>query len=154
MTYFLLVIIALLTYIAFFTPEKLRKIEIKRIQKIFNTPLSDYPLFKIDDLRNETHPDETVMYEFADGTRRISHRSLAVLTHKIGENQLDEPLPKVLYLKSDYYEARLRVDFARNKSYIKYDSSPAVETEIDNETETATRIMVGDNVISEDEYYS
>jgi hypothetical protein len=35
----LIVIIILLAYIAFFTPERRREREIRRVQKIFNTPV-------------------------------------------------------------------------------------------------------------------
>ncbi len=84
--FLIIIIIILLTYIAFFTPERRREREIKRVQRIFNTPLPEPPLFKIDDPRNKTHSDEMVTYEFSDGKRGMSHRKLAVMTYKMEEN--------------------------------------------------------------------
>lgn len=57
----LLIIISLLVYIAFFTPEKIKQREISRAQEVFNAPL--YPNaveFSVDDVRNTSHPDEVV----------------------------------------------------------------------------------------------
>ncbi len=89
MYFLLLIIILLLVYIAFFTPERRREREIRRVQKIFNTPLPEPPLFKIDDPRNETHPDEMVSYEFADGKKGLSHRKLAAMIYQM-EQKLKE----------------------------------------------------------------
>ncbi len=79
----LLVIIGLLAYIAFFTPEKRQQRDIKRIQKNFNHPMPELPLFKIDDPRNETHPDELVMYKNENGEKGMSHRKLAGMIYKM-----------------------------------------------------------------------
>ena len=85
--YFLLGgIILLLVYIIFFAPEKRREREVGRVQKIFNNPVPEPPLFKIDDPRNETHPDEMVICKFSDGKRGMSHRKLAVMTYQMEEN--------------------------------------------------------------------
>jgi hypothetical protein len=86
MYYLLSIIIILLVYVAFFTPERRRERGIKRVQRIFNTPLPEPPLFKIDDPRNETHPDEMVAYQFSDGKRGMSHRKLAVMNYKMKED--------------------------------------------------------------------
>jgi NADH:ubiquinone oxidoreductase subunit 3 (subunit A) len=85
MIYLLIIIIILLGYIAFFTPERRREREIKRVQKIFNNSAPELPFFKIDDPRNETYPDEMVRYESANGERGISHRKLAVMFYRIEE---------------------------------------------------------------------
>ncbi len=82
----LIIIIVLLTYIAFFTPERRHQREIRRVQKIFNTRGPQTPLFKIDDPRNETHPDEMVIYEYMSGKKGMSHRKLAVMTYRMEEN--------------------------------------------------------------------
>ena len=83
MYFLVVVIILLLIYIAFFTPERRREREVKRVQKIFNTPLPEPPLFKINDPRNKTHPDEIVSYEFADGKKGKIHRKLAGMTYQM-----------------------------------------------------------------------
>ncbi|MCB9806176.1 hypothetical protein H6775_03415 [Candidatus Nomurabacteria bacterium] len=88
----LIIIIILLLYIAFFTPEKRERRNIRRVQKIFNTPLPEPPLFKIGDPRNETHPDETVTYEYPSGEKGISNRKLATIIYKMEEK--NHPLEK------------------------------------------------------------
>ncbi len=74
MIYLLLVIIALLIYIAFFTPEKRKQREIRRVQKVFNATLPAPEQFNINDPRNKTHPEEMVAYR--DG---LASRKLAML---------------------------------------------------------------------------
>ena len=71
MIYLLIIIIILLIYIAFLTPEKRRQREIKRAQKIFNTPL--YPNaeeFSPADERNDSKPDEIVKFGLRYMTRK------------------------------------------------------------------------------------
>jgi len=79
----LLVITCLLTYIAFFTSDKRRSREIKRVQKIFNHTRPEPSYFKINDTRNETHPDEMVTYEYANGKKGLSHRKLATMIYNM-----------------------------------------------------------------------
>ena len=74
MTYLLLIIIALLIYIAFFTPKKREQRDIRRVQKLFNTKLPIPKQFDVNDPRNKTHPEETVTYR--DG---LASRKLAML---------------------------------------------------------------------------
>ncbi len=71
MIYLLIIIIVLLTYIAFFTPERRQQREIKRVQKIFNTPL--YPNakeFSSLDERNKSKPNEIVKFGIMHMTRK------------------------------------------------------------------------------------
>ncbi len=73
----LLIIIALLTYNAFFTSEKIEQREIKRMQKLFNTPL--YPnavKFIANDERNNLYPDEIVKLGLKYTTRREATNKL------------------------------------------------------------------------------
>ena len=84
MTYLLLVIILLLIYIAFFTPEKINQREIKRVQKVFNAPVKKPTNFDINDPRNESHPDEMVSFK-----QGLTHRKLAVMLYKL-EKELEE----------------------------------------------------------------
>lgn len=80
MYYLLLVIIALLIYIAFFTPEKRRQREIRRVQKIFNATPPTPEQFNVNDPRNKTHPEELVTYR--DG---LASRKLALLLDEMDQ---------------------------------------------------------------------
>lgn len=79
----LVVIILLLSYNAFFTPERRREREIKRVQKIFNTPIS-HELFDIDDPRNKTNPDDFVLYEGNE-----INRSFALISYESKKKELE-----------------------------------------------------------------
>ena len=96
MTYLLLIIIAILIYIAFFTPEKREKRAIRRVQKIFNTQIPPPPTFDINDPRNKTHPDETVIY-----SKGLGNRKLAVLLNKMehpsSEGSTKKPSARIYY---------------------------------------------------------
>lgn len=72
MNYLLLVITALLIYIAFFTPEKRRQREIRRVQKVFNTTHPTPEQFNVNDPRNKTHPEELVTYRDGLATRKLA----------------------------------------------------------------------------------
>ncbi len=82
--YFLLIVIILfLLYIAFFTPERRREREIRRVQKIFNTPIS-HELFDIDDPKNTTNSDDFVLYE-----GNVLSRNFALMSYESKKKLLE-----------------------------------------------------------------
>ena len=56
----------------------------RRVQKVFNTPVEKPVEFNIDDPRNQSHPEEMVC--FKEG---LTHRRLAVMLYKL-EKELKE----------------------------------------------------------------
>lgn len=91
MIYSLIIIIILLIYIAFFTPEKRQQREIKRVQRLFNTPL--YPNaeeFSPQDDRNDSNPNEIVKFGLRYLTRKEARLRLGDVRKKFPNLQESE----------------------------------------------------------------
>lgn len=58
----------------------------------------------------------------------------------------------MIYYKSDFYEAKLRVDTEADVAFIKYDDTPDKEIELDSDSKIGTDIIGADNRITEAEY--
>lgn len=84
MYFLLVVIILLLSYIAFFTPERRRDREIRRIQKLFNTRIT-HELFDIDDPMNKTNSDGFVLYN-----GNVLSRNLALISYELKKKELED----------------------------------------------------------------
>lgn len=97
MIYLLLtVIIVLLIYIAFFTPERREQREMRRAQRVFNTPLHPKAIeFMEDDERNESHPDEVVKLGFVYTTRKEAMKKLTE-TRKKYPDLSEEDVQKIV----------------------------------------------------------
>jgi flagellar basal body-associated protein FliL len=100
MIYLLLtVVIVLLAYIAFFTPERREQREVRRAQKMFNTPL--YPKaveFMTNDQRNKFHPDEVVKLGFVYTTRKEAMKKL-IETRKEYPDLSEEDVQKIVTMR-------------------------------------------------------
>lgn len=80
----LVVIILLLSYIAFFAPERRRDREVRRIQKLFNTRIK-HELFDIDDPMNKTNSDGFVLYN-----GNVLSRNLALISYELKKKELED----------------------------------------------------------------
>lgn len=95
MFYLLIIIIGLLVYNIFFTPEKIELRQIRKIQSIFNKPL--YPNaeeFYLDDIKNQTNPNEIVKFGFKYMTRQQALDKFEE-TKKMCSNISNEEIEKI-----------------------------------------------------------